>query len=98
METKRARYVLLLFALFTIGILYHTKSYAVYKEEGIDKFPKTYQPYLQILQGKYPNWTFTALYTGLDWKYVIDQENIFGKNLVPKSYIDTWKNTTPRAI
>ena len=33
------------------------------------------------------------MYTNLDWKYVIDQENIFGKNLVPKSYSDSWKNT-----
>ena len=38
---------------------------------------------------------FVALYTNLDWKYVIDNENIFGKNLVPKSYSDRWKNTKP---
>lgn len=31
----------------------------------------------------------------MDWNYVIDQENVFGKKLVPKNYSDSWKNTTP---
>jgi len=65
------------------------------RKEGIENFPNSYKPYLQELQKKYPNWKFTALYTGLDWKNVIDNENKFGKNLVPKSYSDRWKNTTP---
>ena len=58
-------------------------------------FPESYQPYIDELKKKYPNWEFKALYTNLDWEYVIDNENIFGKNLVPKSYSDSWKNTTP---
>ena len=58
-------------------------------------FPETYQPYIDELKKKYPKWEFKALYTNLDWEYVIDNENIFGKNLVPKSYSDSWKNTTP---
>ena len=62
---------------------------------GIDNFPKSYKPYLEILQKKYPNWSFSALYVNLDWNYVVSQENIFGKNLVPKNYSDSWKNTTP---
>lgn len=60
-----------------------------------DTFPKAYKPYIDELQKKYPNWDFKALYTNLDWKYVIDNENVFGKNLVPKSYSDSWKNTKP---
>lgn len=43
----------------------------------------------------HPNWSFTALYTNLDWNNVIQQESQFGKNLVPKTYSDNWKNTTP---
>ena len=62
---------------------------------GIENFPESYQPYLEELAKKYPNWTFVALYTGLDWDYVIDQESEFGKNLVPINYSDSWKNTTP---
>ena len=58
-------------------------------------FPAEYQPYIDELKKKYSNWEFKALYTNLDWKYVIDNENVFGKNLVPKSYSDSWKNTNP---
>ena len=63
--------------------------------EGIENFPESYKPYLEELKKNHPNWTFTALYTNLDWDYVIKNENVFGKNLVPKSYSDNWKNTNP---
>lgn len=65
---------------------------------GIERFPSSYQPYLQEILKKHPNWKFTPLYTNLDWNYVIEQENVFGKNLVPKNYSDSWKNQTPRTI
>ena len=71
------------------------KVQASTKLEGIESFPESYKGYLRELSNRYPNWKFTALYTNLDWKYVIDNENVFGKNLVPKSYSDRWKNTTP---
>ena len=60
-----------------------------------NSFPEEYQPYIDELKKKYPNWEFKALYTNLDWNYVIDNENKFGVNLVPKSYSDSWKNTKP---
>ena len=47
-------------------------TYASTKKEGIENFPNSYKPYLIELQKKHPNWKFTALYTDLDWKYVID--------------------------
>ena len=62
---------------------------------GISNFPASYQPYLRELEKKHPNWNFTALYTNLSWDYVISNENVFGKNLVPKSYSDRWKNINP---
>ena len=62
---------------------------------GIDNFPDSYKPYLEELAKKHPNWTFVALYTNLDWEYVIENETEFGKNLVPINYSDSWKNTTP---
>lgn len=65
------------------------------KLEGIENFPSSYQPYLKELAKKHSNWKFTALYTNLDWNYAVDQENVFGKNLIPKNYSDSWKNTTP---
>ncbi|MCL2341836.1 MAG: hypothetical protein FWC53_02000 [Firmicutes bacterium] len=70
-------------------------SYGSYLASGIQNFPAGYQPYLLELQKTHPNWSYVALYTGLDWKYVIDNQNVFGKNLVPKSYSDRWKNTKP---
>ncbi len=60
-----------------------------------DKFPDSYKPYIEELKKQYPNWSFKALYTNLDWNYVISKENVYGKNLVPKSYTDNWKNMTP---
>jgi len=70
-------------------------SYSAYKVEGIENFPESYKPYLVELQKKHPQWQFTAIYTGLNWYDVINSENVFGMNLVPKSYSDNWKNTTP---
>ena len=86
-------YITAVFFLIIIAI--SNINYAVDRKEGIENFPDSYKPYLYELQKKHPNWSFTALYTNLDWKYVIDNENVFGKNLVPKSYSDRWKNTTP---
>jgi hypothetical protein len=71
----------------------NTKVDASIKKDGIENFPESYQPYLQELKKKYPNWEFTALYTGLDWNYVISQEYRNDKNLVPLSYTDNWKCT-----
>ena len=70
-------------------------SYCSYKLEGIENFPDSYKPYLLELKKAYPNFHFTALYTGLNWKDVIDNENLFGVSLVPKSYSDSWKNIKP---
>ncbi len=91
----KCKYVKLIFSIisFFIILLLSNISYSVNKAEGIENFPNTYKPYLLELQKKHPNWNFIALYTNLDWKYVIDNENQFGKNLVPKSYSDRWKNT-----
>lgn len=59
------------------------------------EFPDAYKPYIEELKKQHPNWIFKALYTNLDWNYVISQENVYGKNLVPKSYRNNWKNMTP---
>lgn len=84
--------------LILIYVFYPSKVEASTKLEGIQNFPSSYQPYLNELANKYPNWKFVALYTNLDWNYAVKEENVFGKNLVPKNYSDPWKNTTPRTI
>lgn len=85
--------MLFICALLFIAFCIETKAST--KLDGIDNFPTSYQPYLKELTKKHSNWKFKALYTNLDWNYVINQENKFGTNLVPKNYSDSWKNTTP---
>ena len=84
----------IIFIIFLIIYVYSQREVeAATIIDGIENFPESYQGYLEELQKNHPNWTFTALYTNLDWEDVIENENIFGKNLVPKSYSDNWKNT-----
>lgn len=92
---KKLKILILIFLLEISVIAFYLKTNAFTKSEGIECFPLSYQGYLEELKKKHPTWTFIALYTDLDWDYVISQENVFGKNLVPKNYSDSWKNTNP---
>ena len=94
---KTKKYILLCILILLLSLLLFAliKVDASNKLDGIDNFPTSYQPYLRELAKKHQNWKFKALYTNLDWNYVINEENIYGKNLVPKNYSDSWKNTTP---
>ena len=87
------KYKIFFFIILLFFAFFPSYSFCSTKLEGIDAFPVNYQLYLKVLKQKHPNWNFIALYTDLDWNYVIDNENIFGKNLVPISYHDNWKNT-----
>ncbi|MBO5004637.1 MAG: Ig-like domain-containing protein [Clostridia bacterium] len=94
---KSKKYIVLCILILLLSLIIFTllKVDASNKLDGIENFPISYQPYLRELAKKHPNWKFKALYTNLDWTYVINEENIYGKNLVPKNYSDSWKNTTP---
>ncbi len=85
--------ILIITILLTITIYLGVQASNI--TQGIESFPNSYQAYLKEIVKKHPNWQFKALYTNLDWNYVISEENIYGKNLVPKNYSDNWKNTTP---
>ena len=91
----KIKYILTILCFLIITSFCNT-SYAATLKEGINNFPNAYKPYLQELQKRHPNWKFIALYTNLDWTYAVNNENVFGKNLVPKSYSDRWKNTKKR--
>ena len=56
-------------------------------------FPESYKSSLRQLHAKYPNWIFKAQRTGIDWKEVIDNESLVGRNLVHKNSISSWKST-----
>ena len=92
---KKYIFIIILVILIIIAISIFMKSTASTQLKQIEKFPESYRPYLRELAKKHPNWEFTPLYTDLDWNYVISQENIYGKNLVPLNYTDSWKNTKP---
>lgn len=92
---KLSKYLFLIGLVSFLCIIPFSKVEASEKKEGIDNFPNSYRGYLREIEKKHPNWKFIALYTNLDWTYTINQENQFGKNLVPKNYSDSWKNTTP---
>lgn len=93
MNKQKIYILIIIFLVITIYLFFNFKVNASTILEGIENFPSSYQPYLRELKNKYPNWNFIALYTNLDWNYVIESENVFGKNLVPKNYSDSWKNT-----
>lgn len=48
-------------------------------------FPESYQDSIALLQTIYPNATFTALYTGLDWNEVVENESEIGISLIDGS-------------
>ena len=61
------------------GININSSKYPGYKEK------------LENLKKKHPNWNFELLYTGLNYKEVIDGEcYVHSRNLVPTSYSGEW--------
>ncbi len=55
-------------------------------------FPESYKNGLRGLHQKYPNWTFTAQKTGLDWNTVISEESKIGRSLIASTSISSWKS------
>ena len=97
-RNKKIIYISIILVIITVMFTFFNfvlKKEVTASSNGIDNFPDSYKPYLEELAKKHPNWTFVALYTNLDWEYVIENETKFGKNLVPINYSDSWKNTTP---
>ena len=60
-------------------------------------FPESYISDLVELHVKYPEWTFEAVDTGLDWNTVIEKESRLGWNMVPKSFDDSRKSVASGA-
>ncbi len=60
-------------------------------------FPESYLSNLVALHNKYPNWTFEAVKTGLDWSAVIAGESTNGRNVVQNSSDDAMKSTASGA-
>ena len=59
-----------------------------------DTFPASYNTYIDNLKKIYPNATFKAVYTGLNWNTVVKHESYEINSrisLVPSSYSSVWK-------
>ncbi len=68
------------------------ESYSVStKKSGIENFPDSYKSYLNDLKAKHPEWNFVAVYTHLDWNYVIENEMVRDRSLVPATQPSSWK-------
>ena len=92
-----------LFAILTLIVLFESAKglntvNAATKATGISAFPSSYQIYLKQLQKLHPNWTFTALNTGINWNVATKSEGPNGgftdsikKSAVPVSFSDVWK-------
>ncbi len=61
-------------------------------ENQISAFPNSYKVYLRELHKKYPNWTFQAVNTGLNWNDVVSAENEGEKSLISSSAGDVFKS------
>ena len=92
--------VFLILSLIYI-LIANTNVDAATKKNGIENFPESYRVYLNKLKEKYPNWTFTALYTGLDYNNAITKESILGGSktisLSPLSYSRIWHHIFPNS-
>lgn len=68
--------------------------FAATKATGISAFPSSYQVYLKQLKRRHPNWTFTALNTGLKWQTVVENEGPYLKldrSAIQLSFSEVWK-------
>lgn len=61
-------------------------------------FPESYKPYLRALHQQYPNWSFQAVKTGIDWETAVANESVVGRNLVHKDSKSSWKSTADGAF
>lgn len=55
-------------------------------ETQMEAFPESYKANLRALHESYPNWSFVAVNTGLDWTSAVASESVVGKNLIQSNY------------
>ncbi len=91
-------YILIIFAFLVstfIGLLGTETKAAQYREKyktgDLKNYPE-YENLIKALQQAHPNWTFTILYTGLNWNTVIKNETteVHGRNLIDGSMTGAW--------
>ena len=87
-------YVLSTYVRFPVAYTHDGDFEAQLSAQG---FPESYKDSLRQLHAQYPNWTFTAQQTGLDWNTVIQNESVLGRNMVHTGSISSFKSTADGA-
>ena len=87
-------YVLSTYVRFPVAYSHDGDFEAQLNAQG---FPESYKDSLRQLHAQYPNWTFTAQHTGLDWNTAVQNEAVLGRNLVHKNSISSFKSTADGA-
>ena len=82
--------ILLIFLYLTVMSLFNNRVYARERTDdltNLTNYPEIYTD-IQELKTAHPNWSFTILYTGLDWNTVIEKETTANhfRSVVHKSY------------
>ena len=55
-------------------------------ETQLAAFPESYKANISALRTSYPNWSFIAVDTGLDWATAVAEESAVGKNTIQSNY------------
>lgn len=74
-----------------VATMYAVDGQAGFSQDILE-FPESYQPMLQALKEKHPNWTFVKMNTGMDWNEVIAKQLEGGKSLIYKTFPEWAKN------
>ena len=82
-------YVLSTYVKFPVSYSHDSSFESQLSAQG---FPESYKTGLRQIHAQYPNWTFTAVKTGLDWNTVIQNEGVLGRNLVHTNSISSYKS------
>ncbi len=87
--TTQTGYVLSTYVKFPVSYSHDSSFESMLSAQG---FPESYKDGLRQIHARYPNWTFTAVKTGLDWNTVIQNEGVLGRNLVHTNSISSYKS------
>lgn len=87
--TTQTGYVLSTYVKFPVTYSHDSGFESQLSAQG---FPESYKEGLRQIHARYPNWTFTAVKTGLDWNTVIQNEGVLGRNLVHTNSISSYKS------